>query len=64
MILEERFGTFLTNKGNMRILEENLTSNQLSNLDELLVNLQGQKKYLERLLVHEEEASGLKLAID
>ena len=43
VILEERFGTFLTNKGNTRSLEDNSTSNQLSNLDELLVNLQGQK---------------------
>ena len=43
VVLEERFGTFLTNKGNTRRLEENSTSNQLSNLDELLVNLQGQK---------------------
>ena len=44
VVLEERFGTFLTNKGNTRSLEENSTSNQLTNLDELLVNLQGQKK--------------------
>ena len=64
VFLEERFLTFLTNKGNTRSLEENSTSNQLSNLDELLYNLKGQKKYLERLLVHEEEASRLKLAID
>ena len=64
VFLEERFLTFLTNKGNTRSLEENSTYKQLSNLDELLYNLKGQKKYLERLLVHEEEVSGLKLAID
>ena len=64
VFLQERFGTFLTNKGNTRSLEENSTSKQLSNLEELLVNLRGQKKYLERLLVHEKEASRLNLAID
>ena len=64
VFLQERFGTFLTNKGNKRSLEENSTSKQLSNLEELLVNLRGQKKYLERLLVHEKEASRLNLAID
>ena len=42
VFLEERFLTFLTNKGNTRSLEENSTYKQLSNLDELLVNLQGQ----------------------
>ena len=42
-ILKERFLTFLTNKGNTRSLEENSTCKQLSNLDELLYNLKGQK---------------------
>jgi hypothetical protein len=43
VVLEERFGTFLKNKGNTRSLKENSTSDQLTNLGNLLVNLQGQK---------------------
>ena len=46
-ILEEKFVSFLTNRGNTRSHEENLSSNQLSDLEELLFYLKAQQNYLE-----------------
>ena len=63
-VLEENVVSFLTNRGNTRSHEENSTSNQLSDLKELLFNLKAQPNYLERIQVHEEEASEIKLTID
>ena len=62
--MEERFVSFLTNRGNTRSNEENSISDQLTDLGHLLYILKAQKKYLERIQVHEEEGSEIKLAID